>query len=216
MSQSATQFKPERDDIDEGTYALVIYNDGQDLWRFEPPTPWDDPEWALKRQYEHGEVPPLDLKSAIVEQEADNGSLRVVTLYAGDIDAEARTSSPVSQPEAAEPTKGYVVEVSDGQRIPADSYHTTQETNMGELADYLVREYDLIDRINIPYLPPKSRKNCLINDKPEHPRGQGMRSSYELSSGYYLFTNLNREQKKRYMRVLADLCDLELSFKGEW
>lgn len=87
---------------------------------------------------------------------------------------------------------------------------------MGELADYPVREHNLIDQVTIPYFPPNSRKNCLINDEPDHPDGREMRSSYELSSGHYLFTNLNREQKKRYMGVLADLYDLNLEWGGEW
>lgn len=87
---------------------------------------------------------------------------------------------------------------------------------MGAAIDYLVAEYDLIDRIDVPHFPPKATKNCSINTDPIHPNGEEMRQSYELSNGCYLHTHLGRRAKMSRIRDLAEQVGLSVSFLGEW
>lgn len=76
---------PTRDDVPPGAYALVIHDGGQDLYQRELPSPWEGPEWIEKRQYDHGEAPPLNLKQTQVEQQTSGGSLQTVILYAEEL-----------------------------------------------------------------------------------------------------------------------------------
>lgn len=216
-----TSLTPTRTDVETDTYALVIHEGGQDLYQYEKPTPWEDPEWIEKRQYDHGEVPPLNLEQTQVEQQTNGGSLQRVTLYASELDADAEhteTSSSSRQGSEAESYRGYVIRFSDGQIIPGEgnTVHTTQEQNMGAAVDHLVREHDLIDAIDIPHFPPRARQNCSINSDDNHPNGDEMRSPYELTGGYYLHTSLNKRSKKDRIDDLANEVGLSPEFLGDW
>ncbi len=114
--------------------------------------------------------------------------------------------------------QGYVIRFSDGKIIPENGSgaHTLQKRNMGSAVDYLIEEHDLMDTIEIPHFPPRARKNCSINSKPEHPNGEDMRSPYELINGNYLHTSLNTENKKNRVRDLTEKVDLSVEFLGEW
>lgn len=216
------QLTPTRTDIKEDTYALVIHEGGQVLFEYETPTPWEDPEWIEKADYDHGEVPPLNLKQTQVEQQTKSGNLQIVTLYASELDAD--TSQPSASPQSnssednGQPHRGYVIRFSDDQHVPDEAHavHTTQEQNMGAAVDYLVREHNLIDQIEIPHFPPRARQNCSINDEPKHPDGDEMRSPYELTGGYYLHTSLNKRSKKDRIEDLAGEVDLSVEFLGDW
>jgi hypothetical protein len=216
------QLTPRRTDIEEDTYALVIHEGGQVLFEYEPPTPWEESEWIEKADYDHGEVPPLNLEQTQVEQRTNGGNLQIVTLYASELDADTSQSSGSAQPNDSESHnqsfRGYVIRFSDGQLVPDEEHavHTTQEQNMGAAIDYLVREYDLINQIDIPHFPPRARQNCSINDKPRHPDGDEMRSPYELTGGYYLHTSLNKRSKKDRIKDLAGEVDLSVEFLGDW
>lgn len=213
---------PDRTDVQIDTYALVIYQDGQDLYQFEKPTPWEEPEWIEKRRYDHGEVPPLDLEQTQVEQETNGGSLQVVTLYASELDADTtQTGTTTDDSDESDDTdsfRGHVIRFSDGQTIPErdQTIHTTQEQNMGASVDYLVQEHDLINKIDIPHFPPRARQNCSINSDPIHPNGDEMRSPYELHGGYYLHTALNKGGKIKRTEDLAEQVGLTVEFLGDW
>jgi hypothetical protein len=114
--------------------------------------------------------------------------------------------------------EGYVILFSDGRVIPAPGAeaHTQQKQNMGEAIDYLIREYNLFEQIEIPHSPPQARKNCSINDEPLHPNGDEMRIPYELTNGYYLHTSLNTRGKQSRIRDLAERVGLSVEFSGEW
>lgn len=217
---TATDLTPTRLDIEIDTYALVIHEGGQVLYQYEEPTPWEDPQWIEKRQFDHGEVPPLDLEQTQVEQRTDGGSLQTVTLYASELDADTTHASVTSSGADAdeESYQGYVIRFSDGAVIPDEdnTVYTTQDQNMGAAVDYLVTEHDLIDAIKIPYFPPDARKNCSINSDPVHPNGDEMRSPYELTGGYYLHTSLNKPSKIKHLENLADQVDLSVEFLGKW
>lgn len=214
------QLPPTRTDIDLDTYALVIHEGGQDLYQYEKPTPWEDPEWIEKRRYDHGEVPPLNLENTQVEQQTNGTSLQGVTLYASELDADENASptSANSEDTDGESYRGYVIRFSDGQIIPdeEETIHTTQENNMGAAIDYLVREHDLIDEIELPYLPTWARQNCSINTDAVHPDGREMRGAHELTGGYFLYTSLNKQSKQDRITDLADKVGLEPEFMGNW
>lgn len=113
---------------------------------------------------------------------------------------------------------GYVIRFSDGQEVPKmdEKVHTEQRKNMGEAVEYLIKKYDLLSQIDMPYLPNNARKNCTINSEPVHPDGSDMRGPYELSNGYYVHTSLNTEAKKKRVRDLAENVGLSVKFKGRW
>ena len=125
---------PTRDDVPPGTYALVIHDGGQDLHQRESPSPWEDPEWIEKRQYDHGEVPPLNLKQTQVEQQTSDGSLQTVILYAEELttdnaeETKGRQGQTGVQVEQEQQHRGYVIRFSGGQLIPMRdrTIHTTQ------------------------------------------------------------------------------------------
>lgn len=89
-----------------------------------------------------------------------------------------------------------------------------QSQVMKTVIDHLIVEYDLIDRISIPYV---IRKKALINDKPTYPDGQErMRHFKELLGGYYLDTHYSREDKRLRMEDLAEICGLDIEFGDGW
>lgn len=212
---------PTRKTVDPDTYALVIHEGGQDLYRYEKPTPWEDPEWIERQRYDHGEVPPLNLEETQVEQRTDGTSLQAVILYATELDADSSPADATASSTTVDegpPYRGYVIRFSDGTLIPGSDrpVHTEQKQNMGAAVDYLVREYDLIDKLELPYLPELARQNCTINTEPAHPNGDEMRSPYELTGGYYLHTSLNKRGKRTRLDDLADHVGLTVEFLGEW
>lgn len=216
-----TDHTPNRPDVEIDTYALVIHEGGQVLYQYEKPTPWEDPQWIEKRQYDHGEVPPLNLEQTQVEQRTDGGSLQTVTLYAFELDADTTHTSTASSgnSESDERTyRRYVIRFSDGTVIPGEDHpvHTRQDQNMRAAVDYLVTEHDLIDAIDIPHFPPRARKNCSINSEPVHPNGDEMRGERELTGGYYLHTALNKPSKKTRIENLATQVDLSVEYLGDW
>lgn len=224
--------KPSRDDLPTGTYALVIHEGGQDLHQRESPSPWEEPEWIEKRQYEHGEVPPLNLQQTQVEQRTKSDSLQTVILYAEQLTPSSSESSTDgdNKPDMAEEEgdgneahdekqyRGHVISYSNGHVIPAHdrTIHRTQEQNMGEAVEFLVTDHGLIEEIEVPYFLPQARKNCIINDTPEHPDGSEMRGEYELPDGYYLHTALNERSKKGAIEHLANQVGLDVDFHGDW
>jgi len=115
-------------------------------------------------------------------------------------------------------TQGYVIEFSDGKRIPerGAEIHTKQKQNMGAAVDYLIEGHDLTDAIDVPHFPPRAQKNCSINTEPIHPNGEEMRGPYELTNGHYLHTSLNTQGKKNRLRDLAEHVGLSVEFSGEW
>jgi hypothetical protein len=133
-------------------------------------------------------------------------------------EGEPQTSRGSPDQKSTEDREGYVIEFSDGKVVPEDNQeaHTLQKQNMGAAIDYLIKEYNLVDQIEVPHFPPKARKNCSINTEPVHPNGEEIRIPYELTNGYYLHTSLNTRGKKNRIRDLAEQVELSVEFLGEW
>jgi len=125
-------------------------------------------------------------------------------------------SIPVSVSEVTTDASGdYVIRLqNDGQTLATfgDDY---QSKVMAEAVSHLIENYDLISKMDsIPYVP--GNKNAVINDHPAHPDNREMKTHRELPDGYYLFTNLSKEDKIRYIRRFAERCGLEVAFEGGW
>jgi hypothetical protein len=120
--------------------------------------------------------------------------------------------------ELVDAEDGYVVEFSDGRRIPEDTEKGVKEQKMcmGRAVDYLISTHGLLSEIEIPYSSPQAKKRCLINSQPEHPGGEQMRGYYTLTDGSYLFTSFNVAEKKRWVRTLADEVGISAEFSGGW
>jgi len=164
----------------------------------------------------------IDLEEQAREFVQGLGSvLREQRQFVSDESAANQVETAQTQPTAKttdEPTEGYVISFSDGTVIPEDDAetHTQQKINMGEAVDYLIEHHGLIDEIELPYSPPRARKNCSINTEPKHPNGEEMRIPYELSNGYFLHTSLNTRGKKTRLRDIAENVNLSVEFLGEW
>ncbi|MCL7419205.1 MAG: hypothetical protein M8354_15420, partial [Halalkalicoccus sp.] len=67
---------------------------------------------------------------------------------------------------------------------------------------------------SFPYVPGK--KSAILNDEPAHRNGERMRQYRELENGYYVYTSLNQESKKRQIRRFAEMCGVKVEFGGAW
>ncbi len=93
----------------------------------------------------------------------------------------------------------------------------TQSKAMASMVNYLIKEEGLLNEIEIPYIPGTGRgSRALLNDKPKHPDGKEMRRSLPVSGGYYLYTNLSSDAKRRYIPELAAKVGLRCGFTGKW
>lgn len=100
---------------------------------------------------------------------------------------------------------------------PVQTFSERRQSDiMAAAVDNLVTEYDLISKIEpLPYVP--GQKKAVINTQPTYPDGEmEMRTYKELSGGYFLDTHASKRQKKREIRRLAEICDLEVKFHGAW
>lgn len=222
---------PQRTDVSTGEYALVMYDEGETLYQYEQPVDWKDPKWIQKQEFEHDEVPPLDLEQARLYREHNGSALAVVTVYATDIsstgrsqssgdddDEDSRNSQSSSDDSGDDQNsrRGYWVRLSDGTEIPNERGHQQQKDNMVAVVNYLATECNLMDAITLPYAPSWARTNCSINDTKEHLDGSKMRGGEQLKTGEYLFTGLNKKSKKHRLNDLAKRVDVDIDFKGRW
>jgi hypothetical protein len=241
-----TDISPKRTDVNVDTYALVIHEEGQILYRYENPPLGEDQKWNKKRKLNHGEAPTLELGSTKVRQRTSDDGLQVVVLYTTDLkisnsgreaandesatekrETAANDESATEKRETAandesvtddDSYQGYVIELSDGTGIPQSNTvtHTDQRENMGEVVDYLVTECHLLNEIDIPYSRSGAYSNCMINSKPVHPDGDIMGNQYSLTGGYHLETKLNIDDKKKQIEHLAKQVGLSVEFFGKW
>ena len=91
----------------------------------------------------------------------------------------------------------------------------SQADLMGTVVDHLIREHGLVNAQGpLPYVPGK--KIAILNDTPTHPSGEEMRLYRTVGDDYYVYTSLNKGDKKRHLRDFADACDVDIDFSGEW
>lgn len=118
------------------------------------------------------------------------------------------------EPESDEVKDEYLVIFGkDGDR--SSHRASSQSEVMGKAVNHLVLEHDLIENLpSFPYIP--GEKSAIVNHEPIHADGETMRQYREIGDGYYVFTALNQESKKRYIRQFSKMCDTETKFGGGW
>lgn len=104
----------------------------------------------------------------------------------------------------------------DGTEIDQVSADT-QAVVSGKFVDYLIKNRNLIEETDIPYIPGTGQgSRALVNDEPVHIDGKEMRAYQQLSDGHYLYTSLNADTKSRYLTELAEKLALSCELVGDW
>lgn len=131
---------------------------------------------------------------------------------------EAETEEPEPVPETEAVAEAYVVKLYDnGEQLERfeETGHGSQGTIMATVANYLIRNRNLIDRItSLPYVP--RGKKALINDSPTRTDGNRMRAYEDLVEGYYIDTHYDASSKIERINDLAQKCGLNAEFNGDW
>ena len=133
------------------------------------------------------------------------------------IEATIDDSSESGEAETTANDSGeYIIEIRDDETVLASFADDNQSEVMAEAVSFLIEDHGLISKLEpLPFVP--GQKNAIINDKPIHPDGEReMRTYRELSSGHYLLTNLNKRQKRQYVEILIEKCDLDVTFGEAW
>jgi hypothetical protein len=94
---------------------------------------------------------------------------------------------------------------------------SNQNQVMADVVEYLIDEASLLDKISLPYVPGTGDgERALLHWEPHHADGAGMTRHVRLSNGSYIFTKLSANEKQRYLRELARVCDIVCRFDGRW
>lgn len=91
-----------------------------------------------------------------------------------------------------------------------------QTEAMKKVTNDLIENHDLPSETEpLPYVP--GTKRALINTEPTHPAdGEDMRTYRELTNGTYLYTSFDKRRKKHHLKTLAEKCNVEVEFQGDW
>jgi hypothetical protein len=119
----------------------------------------------------------------------------------------------IAEPEQVSSSGKYVVEISTqaGSTYLRD---TGQADVMGKTVDHLIKNHGLIKAYEpLPYVP--GRKRAILNDEPTHPTGESMRAFRQVGDDYYVYTSLNKNDKKRHLSDFAEACGVEIAFDGK-
>ena len=140
------------------------------------------------------------------------------------LEEQANRAKSVETPPAPGPDGGtgtgessYTIRVlENGSEIHRVTAEMQAET-MGALVEYLIEHHNLLEAVELPYVPGTGRgSRALLNDIPEHIDGTEMRQYQTVAGNYYLFTALSSEDKQRYLSELPSAVDLECEFVGDW
>lgn len=166
--------------------------------------------------------------SDVLSSPAESQAKEMIDRIIQDIETEIVSDSTVSPdkeggntpsaiPENSTEASGkYIIKITNGDTAIAAFADDNQSNVMADAVNYLIENHDLSAKIKpLPYIP--GREKAIINDEPTSPHDeQAMRTYRELSQGYYLDTHMDKATKKRHVQRVAEKCDLEAEFKGEW
>jgi hypothetical protein len=111
-----------------------------------------------------------------------------------------------------------IISLPNGEKEEIEIFDKQSEA-MKSVVEVLVYKADLLEKVSIPYIPPRSRNQqnpqALISDVSRHPSGREM-NGYKEIEGYYLHTGYDSAGKKERIKDLADECDVDVSFEGDW
>lgn len=201
--------EPKKQDVEEGTFALCLSGEKYRLYQFDTKSPLrSQPDWREVDLFDRQNAPPLTLESA--EFDDEDGE---VWAYADRLEPEyeLEDSKDREEDKKSNQTVGkYAVQFDNGQTVSGN----TQAEVMGNAVNVMVQAYDLLDKIEIPYM--SGHKNALINNREKHPDNRKMNLSKRLTRGYYVSTEMAGEYKQNHIKNLAQECGAEIEFKGDW
>ena len=105
----------------------------------------------------------------------------------------------------------YITRLKSNDEVVYEVTKPTQSEAMVAVAEFLIRERDLLDNVSLPYSPGR-RRSPLLGRIQDDLHGQ----EHEVGSGCYVDTLANRETKKRNIERLATECSLSVEFDGAW
>lgn len=161
--------------------------------------------------------------SDVIAQQAESQSKELIDRLVEDIEREVYVpdsediDGEVDLPDGPDQSEDeYIVEVVDDETVVHRRSSDNQRAVMGQIADYLVVNHDLVSELEpLPYVPGRTKR--IVDEVQERSEDEvGMRAVYELDGGYYLNTHDNADGKKRTLRRLAEKCDLDVRFSGAW
>jgi hypothetical protein len=204
--------KPPRQDADEGTFAIRVDGESHVVYKYDTGSPFrSTPDWRHVDEYSRSQAPAVDLIGAEFEEDSDGETW----VYARDVEPEreveeqAETGNPDSE-VVQQPLGKYAIEFDNGQKVAGNS----QSDVMANAVDVMVKAYDLIDEIEIPYM--SGYKNAVINNRQKHPDGREMKRAQRITGGYYVHTKSSADQKIEYLEALAEACGAEIEFIKGW
>ncbi len=101
------------------------------------------------------------------------------------------------------------VDIINGNTVIKTFEERSQSNAMQSVANYLIEKHNLLDTIEIPYIPGTgSGGRALLNDTSTHPDGSEMDAYRELNNGFFILTKLGSASKRRYLNELAQQCGL--------
>lgn len=154
------------------------------------------------------------------EPEAKEMIDRLIQDIESEIDDSGSTDSPT--PEVSESVTArersdddlYRIQLSDGEAVLTEFEETQQASAFVGVVDYLVRNHDLISKLEpLPYIPGRTRP---IIHKQTSSGGKEMKQPRELTDGHYVEVNLSSGQKQRELARLVEQCGLHVEFDGPW
>lgn len=188
--QAIAKLSEEKDDIAESIRETVVDRVGEVV---------SQPAESLSKTL-------IDDLIAELDRDREGGSTTVTS--------EPSQSTDDTDPTNTEPTDSYVVRIAAGGESTTFS-DDSQADLMGAVVDHLIKNCGLIEQYEpLPYVP--GNKIAILNDQPNNPNGEEMRLYREVGGGYYVYTSLNKRDKKRHLSDFADACGVDISFDGEW
>ena len=131
-----------------------------------------------------------------------------------DRDGLDESSKVVVKKDQANSNGAYQITFFDGENELAEFSASQQADVFIEAADYLVRNHNLISKLEpLPYIPGRTRP--IIHDESSF-EGKDMKQPRPLGDGYYLETNLSADQKRREIKRLSEHLVLNTMFEGDW
>ena len=204
--------KPPRQEADEGMFAIRVDGDQHVVYQFDTGSPFrSTPDWRQVDKYRRSEAPPVDLSSAEFEEDEDDQTWVFARNVEPEREVEENNVSGGPESESIQQPLGkYAIEFDNGQQVSGNS----QSDVMSNAVEAMVKGYNLIESIDIPYM--SGYKNALINNRNKHPDGREMERAVKITGGYYVHTKSSADQKIGYMNELAEACDAKIDFVKGW
>jgi len=212
--RNAMAQKPPRQDADEGTFAIRVDGKTHVVYQYDTGSPFrSTPDWRHVDEYKQSQAPAVDLSGAEFEEDSDGKTWVFAREVEPEREVEKQGQEQTEQSEferVQKPLGKYVVEFDSGQQVAGNS----QSDVMANAVDVMAKAYDLINKVDMPYM--SGYKNALINNRKKHPDGRAMERSHRITGGYYVHTKSSAEQKIGYLEELAEACGAEIEFVKGW